>query len=129
MAVSLELRVPFLDHPLVEFMANVPGRLKIKGRQKKAFLKRAFSTDLPEEILHRKKSGFSIPVARWLREDLRGLMNDYLGFDRLLRQGFFDPASVQSLRSEHDDLRRNNSSVLWSLLMFQLWMENYGRAG
>jgi asparagine synthase (glutamine-hydrolysing) len=129
MAVSLELRVPFLDHPLVEFMANVPGRLKIKGRQKKAFLKRAFSTDLPEEILHRKKSGFSIPVARWLREDLRGLMDDYLGFDRLLRQGFFDPARVQSLRREHDDLRRNNSSVLWSLLMFQLWMENHGRAG
>jgi asparagine synthase (glutamine-hydrolysing) len=129
MAVSLELRVPFLDHPLVEFMAGVPGRLKIKGNRKKAFLKRAFADDLPREILHRKKSGFSIPVARWLREDLRGLMDDCLAPDRLRRQGYFEPNEVQLLRREHDDRRRNHSSVLWGLLMFQLWLENYGLAG
>lgn len=128
MAVSLELRVPFLDHPLVEFMAQVPGRLKIKGGRKKAFLKRGFAADLPCEILHRKKAGFSIPVARWLREELRGLLEEYLGPDRLRRQGYFDPVTVQLLRREHDERRRNHSAVLWALLMFQLWMENYSPA-
>jgi asparagine synthase (glutamine-hydrolysing) len=109
-------------------MAQVPGRLKIKGRRKKAFLKRAFAADLPREILHRKKAGFSIPVARWLREDLRGLLEDYLGPDRLRRQGYFDPVTVQLLRREHDERRRNHGSALWALLMFQLWMENYSPA-
>src|SRR5262249_6950485 len=99
------------------------------GNRKKAFLKRAFAADLPREILRRKKSGFSIPVARWLREDLRGLLDDCLAPERLRRQGYFEPNEVQSLRREHDDRKRNQSSVLWGLLMFQLWLENYGLAG
>lgn len=127
MAVSLEVRVPFLDHPLVEFMARVPGRFKIKGREKKRLLKRAFSADLPREVLYRKKAGFSVPIARWLREDLRELLDDVLSRDRLCRQGYFDPSVVERLKWEHVERKRDNSSTLWSLLMFQLWAESYLR--
>jgi asparagine synthase (glutamine-hydrolysing) len=125
MAVSLELRVPFLDHPLVEFMAQVPGRFKIKGNRTKYLLKRAFAADLPRTILERKKSGLSLPLARWIREDLRGLVEDYLSADRLHRQGYFEPLVVEQLKREHFERRRNHSTVLWGLLMFQLWADVY----
>jgi asparagine synthase (glutamine-hydrolysing) len=127
MAASLEVRVPFLDHPLVELMARIPGRFKIRRGEKKHLLKRAFSLDLPREILYRKKAGFSLPVARWLREDLRGLLEDHVSPDRLRRQGWFEPAVVETLKTEHYERKRNNSSVLWALLMFQLWVDEYYR--
>ena len=125
MAASLEVRVPYLDHSLVEFMAGVPGSLKIRGMQKKHFLKAAFQHDLPKEILHRRKSGFSLPVARWLREDLRDLLEDTLSVPRLNRDGLFDPAVVADLKREHYTRTRDRSAVLWALLMFHLWANNY----
>jgi asparagine synthase (glutamine-hydrolysing) len=125
MAASLEVRVPYLDHSLVEFMAGVPGSLKVRGLQKKRFLKAAFRHDLPYEILNGKKAGFSLPVARWLREDLRGLLEDTLSVSRLQRDGLFDPASVAELKREHYSRTRDRSSVLWALLMFHLWADNY----
>ena len=125
MAASLEVRVPYLDHSLVEFMAGVPGSLKIRGMQKKHFLKTAFQHDLPKEILHHRKSGFSLPVARWLREDLRDLLEDTLSVSRLNRDGLFDPAVVADLRREHCTRTRDRSAVLWALLMFHLWANNY----
>lgn len=125
MAVSLELRVPYLDHSLVEFMAGVPGSLKIRGMQKKHFLKVAFQRDLPAEILHRRKSGFSLPVARWLREDLRDLLEDTLSLSRLNRDGLYDPKVVAELKREHYTRKQDRSSVLWALLMFHLWADHY----
>jgi asparagine synthase (glutamine-hydrolysing) len=127
MATSLEVRVPYLDHSLLEFMAGVPGSMKIRGLRKKHFLKRAFETDLPREILDRGKSGFSLPVARWLREDLRGLIEDTLSAPRLTRDGLFDSAVVEDLKREHITRRRDRSSVLWALLMFHLWADHYAR--
>jgi asparagine synthase (glutamine-hydrolysing) len=125
MAASLEVRVPYLDHTLVEFMAGVPGAMKLRGLRKKHFLKRAFRDDLPKEILQRRKSGFSLPVARWLREDLRGLLEETLSVSRLKRDGLFDPAAVAELKRQHDARKRDCSSVLWALLMFHLWADNY----
>ena len=125
MAASLEVRVPYLDHSLVEFMAGVPGSLKIRGTRKKYFLRRAFERDLPKEILRRRKSGFSLPVARWLREDLRGLLEDTLSPSRLSRDALFEPAVVGSLKQEHYSRKRDRSSALWALLMFHLWADNY----
>ena len=125
MAVSLEVRVPFLDHPLVEFMAGVPGDLKIRGLRKKYLLKKAFEKDLPAELLHRRKAGFSLPVARWLREDLRSLVEDVLSPRRLAQDGLFEPSSVESLKREHFLRTRDRSSALWGLLMFHLWADNY----
>jgi asparagine synthase (glutamine-hydrolysing) len=125
MAASLEVRVPYLDHSLVEFMAGVPGSLKVRGLQKKRFLRAAFRDDLPEEILNGKKAGFSLPVARWLREDLRGLLEDTLSVSRLKRDALFDPTAVAELKREHYSRTRDRSSVLWGLLMFHLWADNY----
>jgi asparagine synthase (glutamine-hydrolysing) len=125
MAVSLEVRVPFLDHPLVEFMAGVPGDLKIRRLQKKHLLKKAFEKDLPREVLHRRKAGFSLPIARWLREDLRGLLEDVLSPRRLAQDGLFEPSVVESLKREHFLRTRDRSSALWGLLMFHLWADNY----
>jgi asparagine synthase (glutamine-hydrolysing) len=125
MAASLEVRVPFLDHPFVELMASVPGQLKIRGREKKYLLKRALAADLPGEILHRKKAGFSLPLARWLREDLRPLCDEFLAPEALRKQGWFDPAAVESLKAEHHDRRRNNATALWALMMFQLWAREW----
>jgi asparagine synthase (glutamine-hydrolysing) len=127
MAASLELRVPYLDHSLVEFMASVPGHLKIRGMQKKRFLRRAFQDDLPKEILYRKKSGFTLPVARWLREELSDLLEDTLSASRLNRDQLFDPTVVADLQSEHRNRKRDWSSVLWALLMFHLWADEYLR--
>lgn len=126
MAASLEVRVPYLDHSLVEFMAGIPGSMKISGMKTKHFLKTAFKDDLPREILHRKKSGFSLPVARWLREDLRGLVEDTLSRSRLTRDGLFDCEVVADLQREHFARERDRSSVLWALLIFHLWVDNYG---
>jgi asparagine synthase (glutamine-hydrolysing) len=127
MAVSLEVRVPYLDHSLVEFMATVPGSLKIRGVRKKHFLRAAFRDDLPKEVLRRKKAGFSLPVARWLREDLRGMLEDTLSVSRMNRDGLFDPAVVSDLKREHYTRRRDRSSTLWALLMFHLWADQYAR--
>jgi asparagine synthase (glutamine-hydrolysing) len=126
MAVSLEVRVPYLDHPLVEFMASVPGHFKIRGWEKKYLLKRAFERDVPKDVLYRRKAGFSLPVARWLRQELRGLVDDVLSPVRIARQGLFQPETIEALKQEHYSRRRDNSSVLWGLLMFQMWSDNYG---
>jgi asparagine synthase (glutamine-hydrolysing) len=125
MAYSLEVRVPFLDHPFVELMATVPGNLKIKHREKKHLLKRALEADLPPEILYRKKAGFSLPLARWLREDLRPLCDEFLAPEALRKQGWFEPEAVESLKAEHHDRRRNNATALWALMMFQLWAREW----
>ena len=127
MAVSLELRVPFLDHQLVEFMARVPGRLKIRRLEKKYLLKRAFAADVPREVLFRRKAGFSLPVARWLREDLRGLLDEVLSPERIRRDGLFDPAEVETLKREHASRRQDWSTALWTLLTFHLWLARWGR--
>jgi asparagine synthase (glutamine-hydrolysing) len=127
MAVSLEVRVPFLDHHLVEFMAGMPARLKIRGLDQKHVIKRAFRADLPREVLHRRKGGFSLPVARWLREDLDGVVGDVLSPARLRREGTFEPEAVERLRREHRLRQRDWSSVLWALLMFHLWKDRYAR--
>jgi asparagine synthase (glutamine-hydrolysing) len=121
MAASLEVRAPFLDVELVEFLARVPTQLKLRGMTTKAILKDAMRNRLPAGIADRRKKGFGIPLARWLKGELRELMLDELSHDRLRRQGLFDPAPVEALVREHLDGRRDNRKQLWTLLAFQLW--------
>ena len=123
MANSLEARVPFLDHEFVEFSATIPADLKLHGLRTKYILKRAMSRLLPEEIIHRKKQGFSIPMKNWLRDELRNLMLEILSEKRLKENGYFNYEYVNKIMKQHLEGRRNNAHQLWALMVFELWYE------
>ncbi|HET7841186.1 MAG TPA: asparagine synthase (glutamine-hydrolyzing) [Terriglobia bacterium] len=125
MACSLELRTPFLDHRLIEFAAGIPSSRKVRGFQLKRILKRAVSPWLPRKIVDRQKRGFSVPIARWMRQELRPLLEDALGEERLKRQGIFDAATVRRLLAEHWSGHADHRKALWMLLSFQLWHERW----
>jgi len=125
MANSLEVRVPFLDHKLVEFMFKLPNSLKIRGLQKKYLLKKAFKGILPDSILFRKKRGFSTPLSVWLRKDLRQFTHSIFTKERVEATNILDYKGVQSLLTEHLSRKVNNQGVLFALLTFVLWHERY----
>ncbi len=121
MACSLEVRAPFLDVELVEFLGRVPSRLKLHRFDTKHLLKRAMGDVLPAGIAKRPKKGFGIPVASWLKGELREALQDELSPERIRRQGLFEPAEVNRLVSEHLSGRRDHRKALWTLFVFQLW--------
>ena len=125
MATSLETRVPFLNLNVLSHLERVPVSLKLRGLTRKYILRKAAQDLLPKSIVSRRKRGFSIPVAAWLNEDLRGLANEYLNGARLGREGVFDPAGVTALRDEHARGACNNAKSIWTILMFQLWRERW----
>ena len=125
MATGLEVRAPFLDHAMVELAGRIPARLKLRGLTMKYILKRALRGLLPREILGRRKQGFGVPLAPWLRGPLRGLMQEWLEPDRVAEVGLFEPATISRLMSEHVSGRRNHRKILWSLLVFDAWRERY----
>jgi len=130
MANSLEGRSPFLDHQLVEFVATLPSRMKLRGRTSKYLLKHAFSNILPASILRRGKRGFAVPIGRWFRGELRDFLRDHLLSQTFSENGLFDRAVVQRLVDEHQSSRADHSHHLWILLMFELWRtEAAGRIG
>jgi asparagine synthase (glutamine-hydrolysing) len=121
MAVSLEARVPLLDHRIVEFALNLAPKMKVDGSQTKVILRRAMADLLPREVLDKPKEGFSIPLKHWLRQDLRPLMMDLLAPDTLHRRGYFRPSCVGKWIEEHEARRANHSHRLWALMVFELW--------
>ena len=123
---SLEVRAPFLDRDVVDFVCRLPVRCKLKGLKRKHLLKKAFASLLPERILKRNKRGFQIPVAQWLRGRLRPLMEDLLGRDALLADGFFNPSAVRRLMDDHVSGRKDLRVPLWTLMVFQLWRRAKG---
>lgn len=125
MANSLEVRTPYLDYRVVEFAASLPSHLKLHGLQTKYLLKRCMATKLPPAILSRRKEGFSIPMKNWLGRELHPLMQDVLSPERLKREGLFNPAYVETLKTEHLQGRANHSHQLWSLMIFESWRERY----
>jgi asparagine synthase (glutamine-hydrolysing) len=127
MAVSLETRAPFLDPRIGEFAASLPFDYKLRGRTGKYILKKSVEGLLPHSILHRKKKGFGIPVAEWLKGRLNPLLHDLLAPARLKDQGLFDPAYVQILIAEHEKGIASHHKQLWTLLVFQLWHDNFMR--
>ena len=125
MATSLEVRSPFLDRDVVDFVVPLPLRLKLHRGRGKVLLKALAGRYLPSDIVHRKKQGFTVPVGEWFRGPLRPLLRDVLEPARLARQGLFNPAAVGSLVAEHEGGWRNRWKELWALLVFQLWWERY----
>ena len=123
---SLEVRAPFLDRDVVDFVCRLPVRCKLRGFKRKYLLKKAFARLLPKMILKRNKRGFQIPVAQWLRGRMRPLMEDLLGKDALLADGFFAPSAVRRLMDDHVAGRRDLRVPLWTLMVFQLWWRANG---
>jgi asparagine synthase (glutamine-hydrolysing) len=118
---SLEVRVPFLDHPLVELMASAPADLKVHGRTKKVLMREAFRGLLPASILRRRKVGFSVPMALWLRTALRDTLHDVLSEGEIRRLGYLDYAEVDRLKTEHLAGRTNHENKLWALINLVCW--------
>jgi asparagine synthase (glutamine-hydrolysing) len=128
MAHSLEVREPLMDHPLVEWLATLPSSLKIRGGQQKVLFKRAMESRLPNEILHRPKMGFAVPLAAWFRGPLRTRLRDAVLRSSLPETGFFDPVFLERLVREHQSGSRDHSAPLWSLLMFEAFLRRIGAA-
>jgi asparagine synthase (glutamine-hydrolysing) len=125
MANSLEVRCPLVDHVLIEFAATVPSEMKMKGFRGKWLLRKALGDLLPHEILYRRKRGFGIPHARWLRGELRPMLHDTLSSNRVYERGFLQRATVERLMAEHDSGRVNHGLRLWNLLWLELWFQTF----
>jgi asparagine synthase (glutamine-hydrolysing) len=125
MANSLEVRAPLLDKDVIEFSATLPSSLKFNNGEKKYILKEAFKPVLPHDILYRKKMGFSVPLATWLREELKDITQDYLFTKSSGIQQYFNMPAVEELWQQHQQGKADHSTVLWSMLMFQMWWFKY----
>jgi asparagine synthase (glutamine-hydrolysing) len=125
MAVSLEVRAPFLDPAVAEFAASLPPHYKLRGRKTKYILKRAIERELPSFVTRRSKKGFGVPVAEWLKGKLRPLARDLLSPERVRRAGVFNAEFVSKLQDEHERGVANHRKLLWTLLMFELWHESF----
>jgi asparagine synthase (glutamine-hydrolysing) len=120
MANSLEARSPFLDQDLMEWAARLPTRLKTRGGTTKFLLKRAVADWLPSALVDRPKMGFGVPMAQWLRTDLRDLSRDVLTDGTARSRDYFRQDYVTGLLDEHD-AGRNHSTRIWALIQFELW--------
>lgn len=125
MAVSLEVRAPFLDHKVAEYASSLPVNYRLRRQTSKYILKKAVSGLLPADIIKRPKKGFGIPVAEWLKGSLNPLLHDLLSENTLKEQGLFDPSYVAGLIKEHEDGKANHYKQLWTLLVFQLWHHSF----
>jgi asparagine synthase (glutamine-hydrolysing) len=129
MAHSLELRSPLLDHRVVELGLSLPASLKLRGREGKVALRRAFADILPPAVAERGKTGFAVPLAQWFRGELQPLARELLLADDSRTRGWFRPAAVERLVGEHASGRTDNGHRLWTLVMLELWQRTHVESG
>jgi asparagine synthase (glutamine-hydrolysing) len=122
MAVSLETRIPMLDHRVVEFALSLPDNLKIRRGQGKWILRQVLFRHVPRQLVERPKSGFAIPLAAWLRGPLRGWAESLLTAGEMHSSGLLDSAAVRRLWEEHQTGRADHHTLLWNILTLQAWL-------
>jgi asparagine synthase (glutamine-hydrolysing) len=125
MACSLEVRAPFLDFELVEFVMNLPSTLKLKGFTSKYILKKAMKNWIPDNVINRPKKGFGVPIGKWVKGPLNTLFREMLAYDRIRGERFLKPEYVDQLLQDHLLNKRDNRKQLWTLLVWELWMNHY----
>ena len=124
MGVSLETRVPLLDHRVVELAWRMPLSYKIRGGQGKWLLRQVLYRYVPRELVERPKQGFGVPIDHWLRGPLREWAEELLSLRRLREEGFLDPAPVRALWAQHLSGQRNWQYLLWDVLMWEAWLQS-----
>jgi asparagine synthase (glutamine-hydrolysing) len=124
MAASIESRVPFLDHKLVEFAAALPEKMKLRGLRTKYILRKAMEHRLPKEILTRRKMGFPVPIGSWLRNKFSHVVDEYVLSPRALERGIFEPGFVRELVTRHN-AGENHAERLWALINFEIWQRRF----
>ncbi len=126
MAASLEVRAPLLDHELVEWVTGLDAKWKYRNGTKKYILKKlAERVGVPRELLYRRKQGFALPLAQWMRRDMKDELRDILLDPRSLGRGYFNPNAAQKIVDEHLSGERDHPGVLWQMLVFELWHRNF----
>jgi len=126
MLTSLEVRAPILDHQFVEWAVRLSSEWKLRGGKQKYMLRKlAERLGVPREVLYRKKQGFALPLVHWIRHELRDLVLTVLLEPRSLQRGYFDDRGIRQLLEEHFRGRRDHSSRIWRLLIFELWHRNF----
>jgi asparagine synthase (glutamine-hydrolysing) len=126
---SLELRVPFVDHTLVEFCARIPSRMKIRRGEKKYLLRKAAAPFLPPSVLNHRKQGFASPMAMWLRGGLRDFAASNLSEKAISEAGVLLPERVSAVMTAHHERREMNDKQVFAMLMFQRWFRGIGSGG
>ncbi len=124
MAHSLEVRAPILDHKVIEYAASIPHALKYNKGEKKYILKQSLKNILPPSILYRKKMGFSVPLADWFRNELRIIAKSILFSTNSGLSTFFNIGVIKKIWDSHQTGKRDFSTILWTLFMFELWFKN-----
>jgi asparagine synthase (glutamine-hydrolysing) len=124
MAASIESRVPFLDHKLIEFTAKLPERMKLRGKTTKWILREAMKGVLPDEILNRSKMGFPVPIGNWFRNEFRGVVEEYVLSERAIERGFFNRDFVRDLVNRHN-AGENHDERIWLLVNFEIWQRRF----
>lgn len=121
MLVSLEARVPLLDHQLVEFAAKIPHHLKMKNGETKYLLKKIAEKLLPPELIYRKKQGFAVPIGGWIKKEWKEMSRELILGERALSRGIFQESFSNHIMTEHQKGRRDNSYLIWTLMVLEMW--------